>query len=97
MRNKIMYALGAAAALLLVRNLYMIFMVLPDEVSQGMIFRIIFFHVPCAITAMLCAAVALIASVGFLLTKNFKYDALAVSVTEVGLAFLAANLVTGSI
>jgi heme exporter protein C len=33
----------------------------------------------------------------FLMTKNFKYDAVAVSVTEVGLAFLAANLVTGSI
>ena len=33
----------------------------------------------------------------FLVTKNFKFDALAVAVTEVGLAFLAANLVTGSI
>jgi heme exporter protein C len=46
---------------------------------------------------MLCAAAALVGSVMFLLTRNFKYDALAVSVTEVGLAFLAANLVTGSI
>jgi heme exporter protein C len=97
MRNKLLYGLGTVAALLLARNLYMIFMVLPDEVSQGMIFRIIFFHVPAAITAMLCAAVALVASVGFLISKNFKYDAVAVSVTEVGLAFLAANLVTGSI
>jgi heme exporter protein C len=33
----------------------------------------------------------------FLITRNFKYDAMAVSVTEVGLAFLAANLITGSI
>jgi heme exporter protein C len=97
MRNKLLYGLGAVTALLLARNLYMIFMVLPDEVSQGMIFRIIFFHVPAAITAMLCSAVALVASVGFLLSKNFKFDAVAVSVTEVGLAFLAANLVTGSI
>jgi len=36
-------------------------------------------------------------SVQFLRTKDFKYDAAAVAVTEVGLAFLAANLVTGSI
>ena len=36
-------------------------------------------------------------SILFLITKNFKFDALAVAVTEVGLAFLAANLVTGSI
>jgi len=32
-----------------------------------------------------------------LITKKFQYDALAVAVTEVGLAFLAGNLITGSI
>jgi heme exporter protein C len=41
--------------------------------------------------------VALVASVLFLVTRDFRYDALAVSVTEVGLALLAGNLVTGSI
>ncbi len=39
----------------------------------------------------------LLASILFLVTKNFKFDALAVAVTEVGLAFLAGNLITGSI
>ena len=97
MRDKILYALGAVAAVLLARNLYSIFMVLPDEAAQGMIFRILFFHAPMAMTAMLGAFVALIASAMFLVTKNFKYDAVAVAVTEVGLAFLAANLVTGSL
>jgi heme exporter protein C len=70
---------------------------LPPEVNQGAIFKIIFFHVPMAITALTCALVAFGASVGFLITKNFKLDALAVAVTEVGLAFLAGNLITGSI
>src|SRR5438477_11460905 len=97
MRNKILYGLGIISAALLARNIYKIFMVLPDEAAQGMIFRILFFHAPMAMTAMLGSAVGLLASVGFLLTKNFKYDAIAVSVTEVGLAFLLANLVTGSI
>jgi heme exporter protein C len=97
MREKIIYGLGAIAALLLARNLYSIFMQLPDEASQGMIYRIIFFHVPAAITAMLGAGVTLVTSVLYLLTKNLRYDAISVSVTEVGLAFLAANLVTGSI
>jgi heme exporter protein C len=96
MRNYILYGLGAAAALLIARDIY-VMMGLPPEASQGAIFKIIFFHVPMAMTAMLCSFVALIGSVMFLLTKNFKYDALAVAVTEVGLAFLAANLVTGSI
>jgi heme exporter protein C len=96
-REKLIYGLGVIAAILLARDLYSIFMQLPDEASQGMIYRIIFFHVPAAITAMLCSAVAFVASVLFLLTKNFKHDAVAVASTEVGLAFLAANLVTGSI
>jgi heme exporter protein C len=96
MRNYILYGLGAAAAGLLWWDINVI-ATLPREASQGAIFKIIFFHVPMAMTAMLCSFVALIGSVMFLLTKNFKYDALAVSVTEVGLAFLAANLVTGSI
>ncbi|HYW45907.1 MAG TPA: cytochrome c biogenesis protein CcsA [Bryobacteraceae bacterium] len=96
MRDKILYALGAVALAILVWNINTIAR-LPEETRQGMVFKIIFFHVPVAITAMLCAAAALVASVLFLVTRNFKYDALAVAVTEVGLAFLAANLITGSI
>jgi len=96
MRDKILYALGALALLILIRDILAITQ-LPDEKYQGAIFKIIFFHVPVAITALTASAVALVASVLFLLTRNFFYDALAVAVTEVGLAFLAANLVTGSL
>lgn len=96
MREKILWILAIAAVALLARDI-LVMVGLPPEKSQGAIFKIIFFHVPMAITAMLACGVALIASVLFLVTKNFLYDALAVSVTEVGLAFLAANLITGSI
>jgi len=96
MRQKVIIGLLALGAIILVRNLYVI-SVLPDEVNQGQIFRIIFFHVPAAAAAMTGSAVALIASVLFLVKKDFFYDSLAVAVTEVGLAFLAVNLVTGSI
>lgn len=96
MRQKVIIAMLALVAILLARNLYTISM-LPDEMRQGQIFRIIYFHVPAAAAAMTGSAVALVASILFLVTKNFRYDALAVAVTEVGLAFLAVNLVTGSI
>ena len=96
MLEKLMYGLGGIAALMIARNTYVI-AGLPEEVSQGMIFKIIFFHAPMAITAMIGAAVAMFASVMFLVTKKFFWDSLAVAVTEVGLAFLAANLITGSI
>jgi heme exporter protein C len=96
MRDKLLLALGAAAILILGRDILTI-AGFPNEASQGAVFKIIFFHVPMALTAITCSVVALVGSVLFLLTRNFAYDALAVSVTEVGLAFLAANLVTGSI
>jgi heme exporter protein C len=96
MRDKIIWILGIAVIAILTRDILAI-VDLPPEKMQGAIFKIIFFHVPVAITALTAAGVALLASVGFLVTKNFVFDALAVSVTEVGLAFLAANLITGSI
>ena len=96
MRDKILYGIGLAAMVLLTRNILAI-IGLPEERNQGIIFKIIFFHVPMAITALTCAMVAFCSSIGFLVTKNFKFDAMAVAVTEVGLAFLAGNLITGSI
>jgi len=96
MRDKVIWILGIAVIAILTRDILAI-VGLPPEKMQGVIFKIIFFHVPVAITALTAAGVALIASVLFLVTKNFVFDALAVSVTEVGLAFLAANLITGSI
>ena len=96
MRDKILYFIAVVAVLLLAYDIYM-FTGFPPERNQGVIFKIIFFHVPMAITALTCAVVAFVASVLFLITKKFQFDALAVAVTEVGLAFLAGNLITGSI
>jgi heme exporter protein C len=97
MRQKLMMILAGIAALLLGRNLYVMLLQLPDEVAQGPIFRIIFFHVPFAWTAFLGFFTALAGSVVYLATKNLRYDALAVAATEVGLAFGAGNLVSGMI
>src|SRR5579871_6313605 len=96
MRDKILYGMGVVAILLLARDVYKIAS-FPPEAAQGAIFKIIFFHVPAAWTAMVAAGTALVSSILFLMKKDFKYDAISVAVTEVGLAFLAANLVTGSI
>jgi len=96
-RTKILYALCIAGAWLVMANLAVMLFVLPDEEAQGAIYRIIFFHVPAAWTAFLGFLVAAVASVAFLIRQNLRWDALAVSTTEVGLAFGAANLVTGMI
>jgi heme exporter protein C len=97
MREKVVIALAIAAALLLTYNLYTIFLVLPDEAMQGAIYRIIFFHVPAAITGMIGYFVALVFSIAYLSFGNFRYDSLAASVVEVSLVFSVVNIVTGSI
>ena len=97
MREKIIYILAAAAAVLLVRNLYVILLGLPDEAQQGPIYRIMFFHIPSAITCFIGFFAAGISSAIYLATKNPRYDAIAVASTEVSLAFATVVLATGSI
>lgn len=97
MREKLLYTTGAIAAALLVRNLYTIFIGLPDEAAQGAIYRIIFFHVPAAATFMIGGFAAMVASIVFLVNRNFDYDAAAASITEVVLVGGAINLITGMV
>jgi heme exporter protein C len=97
MREKVIFGLAAASAVLLAYNLYHIFLVLPDDALQGAIYRIIFFHVPAAITGMIGYFVALVLSILYLGSGNFRYDSLAASVIEVSVVFSVLNIVTGSI
>ncbi|MEK7752238.1 MAG: cytochrome c biogenesis protein CcsA, partial [Acidobacteriota bacterium] len=97
MRERFMILLSGFAAVLLVRNLYVMLVKLPDEAAQGAIFRIIFFHVPAAWTSFLCFFAAFVCSILYLAKRNLRYDAVALAATEVSLAFAAGNLITGMI
>jgi heme exporter protein C len=67
----------------------------PDRMSN--IFRIFYYHVPSAATAFICFGINVLASVWYLVRRNPKMDALAVSSAEVGLAFCTVVLITGPI
>jgi len=97
MREKIAIGLTAGAAVLLAYNLYQMFLVLPDEAMQGAIYRILFFHAPAAMVGMTGYFVALLFSILYLSSGNFRYDSLAASLVEVSLVFSLVNIVTGSI
>ena len=97
MRERFMILFSGFAAVLLVRNLYVMLVKLPDEAAQGAIFRIIFFHVPAAWTAFLGFFAAFVCSILYLAKRNLRYDAVALAATEVGLAFAAGNLISGMI
>lgn len=97
MREKLTWAFGIIGTLLMIFNLHTIFDVLPDEAQQGAIYRIMFIHIPAAITADVFLSIALVTSVLFLWKKDFIYDSISVAAIEVGATLLAVNLVTGSI
>jgi heme exporter protein C len=97
MRDKLVYGLAAVAAALLSWNLYRIFVVLPDELNQGAIWRIFYFHVPAALLALSGFGIGMIFGMIYLITHDFRYDAIAEGVIEVALVFAAVNLITGSI
>ena len=97
MRDKVAYSLVTLAAAVMAWNLYLIFMVVPDEASQGMIYRLLYFHVPAWWTAFLAVALSGVFSALYLIKKDLRYDAIAVSVTEVAVVFLIMGITLGSI
>lgn len=96
-RQKFIYGLAGIGGVILLVNLYRILLVLPDEMNQGAIYRIIYYHVPAAFAGWTLFLVALIASAGYLWKKNLVLDGVAASAIEVGWIFCTINLVTGSI
>lgn len=97
MRTKIILGLGAVTLPFLLRNLYMIMFLVPDDLEQGPVYRIFYYHLPAYFVAAFGYFTAMVASVLYLAKKDQKYDAIAVSATETALAFAAVNLVTGMI
>jgi heme exporter protein C len=96
-REKWVYALAGSGTLLLLWNLYRILLVLPDEMQQGAIYRIIYFHVPAAFVGWALFFAALVASALYLWNKNLALDGFAASAIEVGWVFCSVNLLTGMI
>lgn len=97
MLQKISIATALIAGLMITWVLYTILLHVPDEANQGATFRIIYFHVPCVIASFIGFYTAMGFGIAYLATKNLKYDALAVPITEVSFAFALVGLVTGMI
>jgi heme exporter protein C len=97
MKDKIFPAIGVLAGILLVRNLYIILLNLPDEAAQGAIYRILFYHVPAWFTCFTAFLLAAVASAVYLVKRDLRADAMAVAVTETGVVFCTVGLLTGMI
>lgn len=72
-------------------------LVAPADRVQGEAQRLMYVHVPAAWTAYLCFAVVLVASVGYIVGRDLRWDRRARAAAETGVAMTALTLVTGSI
>src|SRR6185437_14413771 len=86
-----------AAALLLGFAGYCALFVAPTERTMGLVQRIFYFHVPSAWSGFVAFLISFIASIAYLRSRAPKWDWLAVSSAEIGVAFFTVVLVTGPI
>lgn len=73
-----------------------LFVVSPDA-GQGNVQRLFYIHMPSFFGAFFAFAAAVVGGIGYLRTRNVKWDTLALSGIEVGLALSLVTLATGSI
>ena len=84
-------------SLLMLVNMYLIFMWVPTEQILGISQRIFYVHVPVAWVGMVAIFLVAIGSVLHLITRNDRWDAIAYSAAEIGLIFGTLMLVTGAL
>ena len=86
-----------AVAILLGVAVYAALFVAPNERTMGLIQRIFYFHVPSAWTGFVAFFISFVGSIAYLRTRSPKWDWLAVSAAEIGVAFFTVVLITGPI
>lgn len=95
--GRVWFWIAVATALLLVYAGYAIFFVAPEEATMGQIQRIFYFHASSGMVSYVAFFISFLAVIGFLASREIKWDWLAVSAAEVGLVFSTAVLITGPI
>jgi heme exporter protein C len=81
--------------LLIPASLYAIFVHAPVEARMGIAQKIFYFHVPAAYAMYVGFATAALGSVGYLLRRSLRFDALSVAGAEVGMLFATMVLTSG--
>jgi heme exporter protein C len=86
-----------ATAIVLAVAGYAIFFVAPRELTMGDIQRIFYFHASSGMLADLAFFISFLGCVGYLASRQPKWDWMAVAAAEVALAFNTVVLITGPI
>src|SRR5579884_1718512 len=97
MTRGIASTLGIVTAVLMAAALYMVFLYVPNEATQGIVQRIFYFHVPCAWVAFAGFGIVAIAGAIYLWLGDQIWDDLGQAAAETGMVFCTLVLITGSI
>jgi len=95
--KKIRNILLAMPIVLMLVNIYLIFLVAPTDINLGHIQRIFYLHVPTALLSFVVFFTVAGLSVSYLINKNKAVDRLSQALAEVGLVYVTLALITGSI
>jgi heme exporter protein C len=87
--------LWTLAVVLVAGSLYAAFARAPVEAQMGAVQKIFYIHVPSATVTLLAFGLTFAASIAFLATKAWMWDAVAASSCEVGMVFATIVLVSG--
>lgn len=93
--NKILRVLVPLSLVTIAIALYMALFYAPREATMGDAQRIFYFHVPSAWVGFLSFFIVFVASILFLVKRERKWDALALSAAEIGVVFTTLVLLTG--
>ena len=87
--------LATLSVVTMIPALYTIFLFAPTEATQGNAQRIFYIHVPLAVVGAYGSAILLfIGCLGFLVSRDLKWDRFAAASAEMGVVFTAAQLLT---
>lgn len=78
-------------------GLYMALIFAPTEATMGHVQRIFYFHVPSAWVGFFAFFVTFLGGILYLWKRDLKWDRLALSSAEIGIAFMSIAIITGSI
>jgi heme exporter protein C len=87
--------LWTLAVVLVAGSLYAAFARAPVEAQMGAVQKIFYIHVPSATVTLLAFGLTFAASIAFLATRAWMWDAVAASSCEVGMVFATIVLVSG--
>lgn len=91
------WLLGVITFLIMMVDLYLIFLWVPEEKTMGVVQKIFYFHVGTAWVAFFAFFIVFVFSILYLKTRNNQWDRIAAASAEIGTVFTGIVLITGPI